>query len=792
MSSQHDAPSNHGLFQRSLAAIILIVGLALAMPGTYLLIIGGSSYYLIAGAVMAVAGFLLWRGAQSGFVLFTLLYIGTLAWSVWEAGLNGWALLPRLDLITLFALLLLIAGARRSDALLSNKPLRIISGAAVTLFLALVLVILVPAVLPQQDNKLVTATGAKAVLPQADDSEWPHIGRTVGATRFSPLTQITPDNVSQLELAWKIHLGRPTKEIGGGLQATPLKIGNSLYTCNLHNVVIALDAENGETRWQFDPHTDKAGVVMAVCRGVTYYRTPGMEGLCSERIILTTYDARMIALDAQTGKHCPDFGNNGEVNLLEGMGEVAKGYYFLTSPATLVRDTLVVGGSVLDGQKTDEPSGVIRGYNVLSGEFSWAWDMGRPGEHGMPPPGEHFTRGTPNAWPPMSGDDELGLVYVPLGNPTPDYLTAHRTPEMFEFGSSIVAIDVETGARRWHFQTTHGDVWDYDNASPPTLVDFPTMEGLRPAVIQATKRGEFFVLDRRSGKPLVETVERAVPQGAVPGEKLSPTQPYPIGMPSFGGGRLSEEQMWGISPFDQLWCRIKFRQARYEGDFTPVGIRPTIVYPGNLGGSEWSGISVDPERHIMLLNVNYFPGYVRMVPRAQADLAGYRPFEAGVSPIDYVNWPQAGGAYATRLLPFMSPLQAPCIQPPFGEIAAVDLATRQIMWRKPLGTSRDSGPFDIPTLLPIPMGVPALGGTLVTRSGLVFIAATQERTFRAYDINSGEILWHTRLPAGGHANPMTYVSNQSGRQFVVIPASGAMTLRNGKADYLLAYALPKQ
>ena len=435
---------------------------------------------------------------------------------------------------------------------------------------------------------------------------------------------------------------------------------------------------------------------------------------------------------------------------------------------------------------------MIRAFDARTGAFAWAWDLGRPGEHGLPPEGESFTPGTPNAWAPITADDETGLVFVPLGNPTPDYVASHRTPEMNRFSSSVVALDAATGELRWSFQTAHLDQWDYDVASPPTLIDFPMPDGPRLALVQATKRGQVFILDRLTGKPLVETVERPVPQDPVPGEVVSPTQPYSVGVPAMNGGKLSEARMWGITPFDQLWCRIRFRQARYEGEFTPIGTDPTIVFPSYLGGSNWSGVAADPQRGLLAVNVMHFAMYNRLVPRSEADARGIKPFEAGKSEFSAIDWPQEGTEYAAVTSGFVSPIGVPCAQPPYGELAVIDLKTRKAAWRKPLGTARDSGPLGIPLRLPIPMGTPALGGSLMTQSGLLFIAATQERTFRAFDSSTGKLLWQDRLPAGGHANPMTYYSDKSGRQFVVISSSGHPQLTSGYADWLIAYALPKE
>lgn len=789
MSSNATTISRPSRLLRFTAALLLLCGLSLAIPGLLLIALGGSPYYTVAGAGLAVSGILLWRARMAGAWLFLAVVTGTAVWAFWEAGLDGWALMPRLGLFVLLALLLAFAllRNRRKTARSQPKTARSLGVPAAT---AVTLLGLTGAAILLMEKQSSVAAIQQGAAPASMEGEWRFTGGSSRSDRFTGLQQITPGNVSRLKLAWQTHLGMPPGKIPGALQATPLMVNDRLYMCNMHNEVIALDLETGKPLWRFDPKIDMSAVFTGTCRGVAYYEQPGATGLCSTRIISFAIDARMFALDARTGQRCSGFGNNGEVSLLDGMGVTKTGYYYLTSAPVIVRGKVVVGGSVLDGQETGEPSGVIRGFDAVTGKFAWAWDMGRSNDHGLPAAGQTYTLGTPNAWAPLTGDEELGLVYAPLGNATPDYVSVHRSPEMNKYASSVVAIDAETGALRWYFQTTHRDVWDYDVASPPTLMDFPTAQGLRPGLIQPTKRGQFFVLDRRTGQPLVKTVERPVPQNPVPGEQLSPTQPYPVGMPSFGGERLTEAHMWGLTPFDQLWCRIKFKEARYDGDFTPIGLKPTIVYPGYLGGSEWAGVAVDPERKLMALNVNHFAMYNQMIRRADADRDNIKPFKAGVAALNIKAWPQAGTPYATKTGGFLSPLDTPCIKPPYSEIAVVDLNTRKTLWRQPLGTGRDTGPFGIPSMLPIRMGVPAMGGPLVTRSGLIFIAATQERTFRAFDVKTGKLLWQDRLPAGGHAAPMSYYSRRSGRQFIVIPASGHSQMRNGMADYLLAYALP--
>jgi len=455
---------------------------------------------------------------------------------------------------------------------------------------------------------------------------------------------------------------------------------------------------------------------------------------------------------------------------------------------------VVVGGWVMDGMYWGEPSGVIRAFDAASGKLGWAFDVGRPDRTGAPPAGETYTPATPNSWAPMSVDEQLGLIYAPTGNATPDNYGAQRRPFDDEWSSAVVAIDGETGRPRWRFQTTHHDVWDYDVASQPTLLDLQVGGRLRHALIQPTKRGEVFVLDRETGQAIMPVKERAAPQaGSVPGERLSPTQPFSEAMPSFRGVDLVERDMWGVTPLDQMWCRIKFREARYEGPLTPPGTSPSILYPGFLGGSNWGGISVDRDRGLMIVNSNFVANYVQLLPRAMAEKLGVRPVGMGAAPKPEGQgvMAQAGTPYASRSMPFLSPLAAPCQAPPWGRITAVDLASGKVAWSHPIGTARDSGPLGLPSMLPFRIGTLNLGGTVSTRGGVIFIAATQDKYLRAIETTTGKVLWRGRLPQAGQATPITYTSPESGRQFVVTAAGGHAFMGTAPGDAIYAYALPK-
>jgi quinoprotein glucose dehydrogenase len=470
------------------------------------------------------------------------------------------------------------------------------------------------------------------------------------------------------------------------------------------------------------------------------------------------------------------------------MGDVPYGYYSVTSAPQIIRGKAVLGGGVVDGQFWGEPSGVIRAYDAVTGRLAWAFDVGHPHNHGAPT--ETYTPSTPNSWAPISADEALGLVYLPMGNSVPDFFGGMRRPFDEDVSSAVIALDAETGQLRWRFQTVHHDIWDYDVPAQPTLIDLPTPKGVRHALIQITKRGQIFVLDRVTGEPIKTVTELPVPQGEIAaGERLSPTQPFSTDMPALRSPQLREADTWGISPIDQMMCRILFKKSRYQGEFTPPTLdRPMLYTPGFSGGAEWGGVSVDVDRGIMIVNWNRFASRVDLITRAEAQARGFRRFDghgqgSGAHPME--NTPYAAQAELT----FMSPLEIPCTAPPWGLITAIDLVSGRVIWNKRFGTGRDSGPWGIASHVPLPMGVPNIGGSVTTRSGLVFIAATAERAIRAYDIESGLELWQARLPGGGQATPMTYRSARSGRQFVVIAAGGKPQFSQ-LGTKIVAYALP--
>jgi quinoprotein glucose dehydrogenase len=754
-------------------AILFLLAAVLLLLGGQLLVLGGSVYYLASGIVMAVAAIAHRRRSRWSLHLVYALIVLTIIWALFEAGLDFWALLPRTAAWLILGALLSLPFVRRK--LVSGPSLPSVGvalAAFVLAFIGLGATYFARSSTVEPSPAQLAALSTQAAAPIGDASDWPLYGNDDGGNRYSPLADITPQNVSKLKVAWTYSFGMKDPF---SLEPVPLKVGNSVYACNEEDVVAALDATTGKQLWRFDPAVQKTGV--PTCRGVAYYRVPNATGACAERIYVDTRDARLIAVDARTGLRCADFGNGGDVSRVEGLGPIDPGQYVSAAAPHVARGRIVVGGfPVWPG-----PSGVIRAYDAVTGKLSWAFDVGRPDQHGLPGPNERYTPRTPNNWAPMAYDDALGLVYVPFGSPKPAFYGAGRDSAGESISTSVVALDVETGTMRWKFQTVHHDIWDYDVGSQPLLADVNVGGNVVKALIQVTKRGQIFMLDRATGQPISRVEERPVPQsGHVAGERLSPTQPYSVDMPSLAGGRLTEQMMWGLTPIDQLMCRIKFRQARYEGDFTPLGETPSISYPGFIGGMNWGGASLDRERGILVTTTIQLAQYFRLIRTTPEEGAKMAKAAAGYGAMN--------GPYFASTPFFMSALNIPCQQPPWGRVSAVDLRSKKLLWSRPLGTARAQGPLGIPSMLPLEVGVPSVGGSLVTRSGLTFIAAATDRKLRALRTDTGEELWSADLPHAGISTPITY-RGVDGRQFILIAAGGKKWLAPGAGDTMIAYAL---
>ncbi|QLC26899.1 PQQ-binding-like beta-propeller repeat protein [Parasphingopyxis algicola] len=804
--------------------LLLLIGLLLAVPGGFLVYLGGSPYYVLAGLATIAVAVLMMRRMPLAMAVYGGILALTIIWSLFEARLDFLALLPRIAAWLVLGLWFLTPWYRQSlvrgeadgeTGSETAQPNRWLIGGP---SLAAVVLLLVASLQGYVRNGTGTV---RSEDPAQLATDWRHYGNTPGGTRFAAIEQINTDTVGNLREIWRYRTG-----VEEDFKATPLAIGDRLYLCAARNVMIALDAETGEELWRHTPDiTPPDDHQYAItCRGVSYHEAPdGYEGQCPTRIVTATVDASLIAVDAETGAPCEDFGVNGIVDLREGMGEHLPREYYHTSPPLVAGDNLVVGGLVLDSQDLGLPSGVVRAFDAMSGELAWAWDVGNPDNRGAPAEGEIYTPGTPNVWSLMSYDPELDLIYAPTGNANPDYFGGARRPFDDEWSSAVVAIDASSGETRWRFQTVHHDIWDYDVPAQPVLVDV-TRDGERiPSVVIPTKMGELFLLDRRDGTPVFPIEERPVPQDPEIGEYLSPTQPFSP-LPNFHPYR-HERDMWALTPIDQMVCRIEYRMMRYEGMYTPPTRGGTLIAPGNFGGFNWGSVSVDADNGLLVAAPMLLAHRLLLITPEQIAEAGPRgalllgeqhpavrmdenapipePREpAADDPYDHVRI-----RYFGLPIPFMSRLgtMVPCFEPPWSRIAVIDLNTRELLWSRPVGSMRDSGPFNMRLGLPFQIGTAVRAGTLTTRGGLTFISSTMDRTVRAFDLRTGEVRWSAELPGHGQATPMSYISERSGRQTLLVtvpnpswryprdPATGeyldSQSIRDGEGGYVIAYAL---
>lgn len=850
-------------------AVFMLIGLALAAGGGWLVLLGGSWYYLLAGLVFALVGVLLCMGRRVALILYALLMLATLVWALWESGLDWWPLASRLGVPFLLGVWLLLPRVRRGldqgrsrlagpggQAAPRSSWIPLAAVVIATLLLSVASWWNDPHRIDGNAPGPRPAAGALAEVVPA--GEWHAYGRTQQGQRYSPLVQLTPANVADLEVAWTYRTGdfrgQPGDPVETTFEVTPLKVGNRLFLCTPHQSVIALDATTGAEVWRLDPKIQgELALQHLTCRGLSYDygsadtgngvgnaaggalaanagTSPGpgpqtgadngsanlrarqipprdqsdvgptsqrtssgapvavtdlpIADSCSAQLFMPTADGRLVSINPENGRICPDFGNgDGQIDLWHNMPNVNPGSYYSTSPVVVTDSLVIVGGTVLDNVSVNEASGVIRAFDVDTGELVWNWDSGNPDDTAPLGPGETYTPSSPNSWAISSVDEALGLVYVPLGNQPPDQWGGDRSESVERFSSSVVALDLATGQVRWVFQTVHHDLWDYDVPAQPTLIDLTVDGRTVPALVQPTKQGELFVLDRRTGEPLLPVTETPAPQGAAEGDWTAPTQP--VSALSFNPPPLTGADMWGATLFDQLACRIALRKLRYEGRYTPPSEQGSLIYPGNFGVFNWGGIAVDPVRQIAFTMPTYLAFTSTLVPReddqtlyVQSD--GAPPH--GALPSLNENF---GAPFAVEMGPFLSPIGLPCQQPPWGYVAAADLTTGEVIWQHRNGTVRDLSPLP----LPFRMGVPGIGGPIMTAGGVAFLSGSLDDYVRGYDVTTGRQLWQQRLPAGGQATPMTYTGTD-GRQYLVVVAGGHGSLGTTPGDYVIAYALP--
>ena len=635
-------------------------------------------------------------------------------------------------------------------------------------------------------------------------SDWPLPGGAAGGGHFSDARQITPSNVNDLEVAWTHRSGDFAKgtnllkgfasgePLQSSWQATPILIDDKLVICTPFNRIIAVNAQSGQELWRYMPDLDVATIATPRCRGVTQWRDQRQDPTsdCATVVIAPLADGRLIGLDANSGLRC-NFGTAQEIDLRTGLGISRPSDFMANTPPAIFENLLITGASISDNVSTDVPSGVVRAYDLITGELAWAWEplpdssagpaaLDEQAENGSEP--ADYVKGTSNVWSFISVDEELKRIYIPTGNTSPDYYGGHRDGSDY-YSSSVVALDAYSGEVIWQFQTVHHDIWDFDAPSQPTLFDYEHNGKTVKGLAQTTKQGYVFLLDRLTGEPLFPVNEISVPQGTVAGDFTAPTQPVPSKPRSLFELPGERDTVWGLTPIDKAMCQNTLEKLRYEGPFTPASEQGSLHMPSAFGGQNWGGPAIDKTRSILVVNTLHMGTIVQLIPRDECgEPENIAPVAHGI----FLDEPSAGTPYCNRRwLGFVSPLGVPCSPPPWGTLAGIDLITGEVIWQVPLGTSRDSAPFPFWFI----KGAPNIGGPVVTATGLTFIAATTDYYVRAFNTNTGDELWRARLPTSAHGLPITY-QLQNGEQYVVVAAGGHVALGTPPGDHLIAFKLP--
>jgi quinoprotein glucose dehydrogenase len=623
---------------------------------------------------------------------------------------------------------------------------------------------------------------------QANPGDWPYYGRDAGGSRYSPLDLVNASNLDRLKIVWQFRTGELGQDAHLGdkltFEATPVLWHGTLYFSTGFGAAFAVDAASGREVWRFDSRVPRdLGFAEVTSRGVTVWEDPSraIEAQCRARVFLGNIVGRLYALDALTGRPCDDFGDHGFVDLHRDARPREVGQYAITSPPAVAGDRVIVGSAIGDNSAVGLERGIVRALNARTGAVLWTWDP-IPTDPADPAyetwQSGVMESGGANAWAPLSVDEENGLVFVPTGAPSPDFYGGQRAGDG-AYGNSLVALSVVSGDVVWYRQLVHHDVWDYDLPAQPMLIELTKGGTEYSAVAQTTKMGMVFAFDRLTGEAIYPIEERPVPQGGVWGEILSPTQPFSSLPPLVRHDAITEDDAFGFFWFDKRGCRKKIAALRSEGIYTPPTTGGTLMNPGFAGGSNWGGLAWHPGSQTLVATVMEFPMWVRLTPRdeeqAQRD-AGVFDGE-GYTAMEDTPYVLTRGS-------LMSAIDVPCTRPPWGKLVAMDLGTGKILWDRAVGTIEDIAPAPVPNL---EVGVPVIGGAIVTGAGLVFVGATFDDYLRAFDLASGEELWKGRLPAGGQATPMTYAIE--GRQYVVIAAGGHGGAGTTRGDYVVAFAL---
>ncbi|MEE4680609.1 membrane-bound PQQ-dependent dehydrogenase, glucose/quinate/shikimate family [Pseudomonas alliivorans] len=784
---------------RATGIVMAILSIALLYMGAQLVAVGGSAAYSVIALGVLATAVLVFLKKKSALTLYALLMWGILLWIIYEVGFDKWQWIPRGDLFALIGFWLampwVVRPLLRNQTVGSTRGFHPFLGSTVAVMALIVIALMFydPYAVKGQ-----IGSSAASRTTEVAGNEWVAYGGTQSGQRFSSLDQINPQTIDKLSVAWEYHTGdlRDADKDAGEytFEATPLKVNNRVYVCTPHNEVHALNPESGKLDWKYTPEKTRSYLQQhQTCRGVSYYAAPTVQNApaaqCEKRVIMATADARLVALDADTGKLCSDFGSNGVVDLHDNMGNVRPHALMQTAAPLVAGDLIVLGGSVMDnGYDQGNPSGVIRAYNVITGNLVWNFDPENPQNTAPVSAEQNYPQDTPVAWATLSADLKNGLVYVPFGNASPDETGTRRDPNSNteKFRDGLVALDLKTGAFKWKFQTSHNDLWDRDNPSQPSLLDLGKEGSKQPALLLPTKVGNIFVLNRLTGEPITPVDQAKVQTGGgVPGERFAPTQP--VSRLNFIPPPLTERSMWGVTPFDQMACRTTFNTLRYDGNpWTPATESGSLIYPGNIGVFNWGSVAVDPDRQILVATPVRLAYIYNLIKRPEQDQEK-RLFTKDGKPYWNENF---NGDYAIRISRLASGLGIPCTAPPWGSMVGVDLNTGKTEWKRRVGTTKNLKTSFMEDRFPVgfPMGMVAHGGPLLTAGGLIFHGATADNFIRAYDVNTGEVLWQYELPAGGQATPSTYTGSD-GKQYVIISAGGHGSLGTTLGDSVMAFRL---
>lgn len=789
--------------------VIAIFALALMYMSGKLLMVGGSPAYFLISIALLITAALLFLQKKIVLTFYAVVMWAILIWIIAQVGFDKWQWVPRGALFALIGLWLSLpfvvkplykAAVEKPEA--ENRKFHPFLGGTVWLMIVMVIGLMF------YDSIRVTGdiqNPVEASDANVADEEWTAYGGNQDGLRFSKLMQINTENVGKLEKAWEFHTGdvRDPKVDASEytFQATPLKVNSALYFCTANNQIHALEPETGKEIWKYVPKREGSYLQQhQTCRGVSYLdlasltavstaatTAPAAPQQCAKRIYTTTAtNPKLIALDADTGKLCAGFGDNGEVDLLKNMGKILPHVYMQTAAPLVAGNLVIIGGSSMDnGYESGNPSGVIRAYDAVTGQLVWNFDPANPTLTAPLAEGQQYPYDTPIAWSTFTADTKNGLVYIPFGNGSPDLLGLGRDDNstVEKFRDALVALDLKTGALKWSYQTSNHDLWDRDNPSQASLLDIDYQGKKQPAIVLPTKVGNIFVLNRLTGQPIYPIEQVKVSQEGIAGENYAATQPKSA--LNFLPETLTEKSMWGMTPFDQMQCQIGFRNNRYDGNpWTPSTEKGSIIFPGNMGVFNWGSISIDPERQILVatpLRLAYRYNLIKRTPETEEK----RLFTKDGTPYWNENFK---GVYATQISQFASPLGVPCIAPPWGRMVAVDLKTGKTEWVRRIGNTKNLKTTFLPMPFPFGfnVGMVAHGGTLTTKGGIVFHAATADNFFRAYDVNTGDKLWETELPAGGQATPSTFIGKDK-QQYVVVAAGGHGSMGTTPGDSLIAY-----